>query len=132
MRRFNSDRGLSSSPRDPRALRLVMRMMFAPQAMSSNTPPTLQYTRLTATVHGRVQGVNFRQSTVREASRLGLTGWVMNRDDGAVDTVAEGPRPAVEAYAAWLAKGPRTAWVSRVETRWSEASGEFADFGLRW
>lgn len=108
------------------------RQRRAQTTMTSDIPPATLFKRLTATVHGRVQGVNFRQSAVREASRLGLTGWVMNRDDGAVDTMAEGPRPAVEVYAAWLAKGPRTAWVSRVETRWSEASGEFADFELRW
>lgn len=100
--------------------------------MLSDIPPAIPFVRLTATVRGRVQGVNFRQSALREASRLGLTGWVMNRDDGAVETVAEGLRPAVEAYAAWLAKGPRTAWVSRLETRWSEGSGEFADFEFRW
>ncbi len=104
----------------------------AHNTLMSDTPSALPPVRLTATVRGRVQGVNFRQSAVREATRLGLTGWVMNRDDGAVDTVAEGLRPAVEAYAAWLAKGPRTAWVSRLETRWSEGSGEFADFALRW
>ncbi len=100
--------------------------------MTSDTPPAMPFARLTATAHGRVQGVNFRQAAMREANRLGLTGWVMNRDDGAVDTVAEGPRAAVEAFAAWLARGPRTAWVSRLETRWSEASREFADFALRW
>ena len=104
----------------------------APQTMPSDSSPPMRLARLTATVRGRVQGVNFRQSAIREANRLGLTGWVMNRDDGAVETVAEGPMPAVEAYAAWLAKGPRTAWVSRLETRWSEGSGEFADFALRW
>ncbi|MEO6063327.1 MAG: acylphosphatase [Thermoflexales bacterium] len=100
--------------------------------MKSDASPAIPFARLTATAHGRVQGVNFRQSAMREASRLGLTGWVMNRDDGAVETVAEGLRPAVEAYAAWLARGPRTARVSRLETRWTEASREFADFQMRW
>jgi acylphosphatase len=104
----------------------------AQDTVMSDAPPAMPLVRLTATVRGRVQGVNFRQSAVREATRLGLTGWVMNRDDGAVDTVAEGLRSAVEAYAAWLAKGPRTAWVSRLETRWSDGSGEFTDFALRW
>ena len=98
--------------------------------MPGDTAPP--FARLSATVRGRVQGVNFRQSAVREADRLGLTGWVMNRDDGAVETVAEGPRPALERYATWLAKGPPSAWVSRLETRWSEGSGEFQDFTLRW
>ncbi|HVR16005.1 MAG TPA: acylphosphatase, partial [Candidatus Limnocylindrales bacterium] len=35
-------------------------------------------------VHGRVQGVYFRASTVQCAQELGLTGWVKNCDDGSV------------------------------------------------
>lgn len=88
--------------------------------------------RLGAIVRGRVQGVNFRQSTVREARRLGLTGWVMNREDGSVEVIAEGPPATVERFSAWLAKGPPSAYVSRVERSTAEASGEFSDFELRW
>ena len=40
-------------------------------------------------VHGEVQGVNFRASAVREALRLAVTGRVWNRDDGAVELIAE-------------------------------------------
>ena len=48
--------------------------------------------RLHGTVHGDVQGVGFRYFLMREAQRLGLRGWVRNRDDGTVEFVAEGSR----------------------------------------
>ena len=44
-----------------------------------------------ALVRGRVQGVGFRDATVRRARSLGVLGWVRNREDGAVEVHAEGP-----------------------------------------
>ena len=52
--------------------------------------------RLHGMVHGDVQGVGFRYFIMREAQRLGLRGWVRNRDDGAVEFVAEGRRQDLE------------------------------------
>ena len=63
--------------------------------------------RLSATVHGHVQGVAFRANTQAEAGRLGLTGWVKNHWDGSVKLVAEGPDSALHRLAAWLEHGPR-------------------------
>ncbi|WP_152981426.1 acylphosphatase [Hymenobacter sp. AT01-02] len=48
----------------------------------------------TLQVHGRVQGVFYRQSTQQEASRLGLTGTVRNNEDGTVSIEAEGSAEA--------------------------------------
>ncbi len=50
-----------------------------------------------ARVTGVVQGVGFRYATVHEARRLGLTGWVRNTDDGAVEVLAEGAPEDVAA-----------------------------------
>jgi acylphosphatase len=66
-------------------------------------------------VHGRVQGVGFRWSCIREADRLGVRGWVRNRPDGTVEAVAEGEVDAVERFVEWLRTGPRPARVDRVE-----------------
>jgi acylphosphatase len=46
-------------------------------------------------VHGRVQGVVFRDATRREAARRGVAGWVTNRSDGAVEAVFEGDAESV-------------------------------------
>ncbi|HEV3376151.1 MAG TPA: acylphosphatase [Thermoleophilaceae bacterium] len=74
-------------------------------------------------VHGHVQGVFFRDTARREASRRGVAGWVTNRPDGAVEAVFEGPAEAVEAMVAFSESGPRGADVDRVETSEEEPEG---------
>lgn len=66
-------------------------------------------------VHGTVQGVGYRWSLSREASRLGVAGWVRNRPDGTVEAVAEGTDDAVAALVAWCRSGPDGAQVTGVD-----------------
>ena len=66
-------------------------------------------------VNGRVQGVFFRQSALQEARRLGLCGWVRNRDDGAVEGLAQGELSALKEFLAWLNLGPPAAKVESVD-----------------
>ncbi|MCS6857916.1 MAG: acylphosphatase [Sandaracinaceae bacterium] len=84
--------------------------------------------RIHLIIRGRVQGVYFRASAQREAKRLGLTGWVKNRPDGAVEIVAEGEEEPIKEFLSWAQHGPSTARVDQVETRWRSYTGEFADF----
>jgi acylphosphatase len=65
-------------------------------------------------VSGRVQGVWFRESTRREASALGLSGWVRNLPDGRVEAHFEGDEAAVEAAIAFVRRGPEHARISDV------------------
>lgn len=88
--------------------------------------------RLHAVVHGRVQGVNFRYYTVRSAQQLGLTGWVANRWDGCVETIAEGAREALNEFHDFLHRGPPSAMVQRVEAAWETPTGQFRHFGVRY
>jgi acylphosphatase len=81
-------------------------------------------------VRGRVQGVYFRASTQREAKRLGLTGWVKNRPDGAVEILAEGEEEGLREIIAWAQKGPSAARVERVDVRWRGYVGELSDFRI--
>lgn len=67
------------------------------------------------TVTGAVQGVGFRWAAQGEAERLGVVGRVRNRTDGAVEILAQGDAVAMEAFAAWLERGPRQARVADVE-----------------
>ncbi|MBT8083392.1 MAG: acylphosphatase [Gammaproteobacteria bacterium] len=67
------------------------------------------------TVHGRVQGVWFRDSTRREAARLGISGHAINLPDGNVEVLAVGAATALDALEAWLHEGPPMARVTKVE-----------------
>lgn len=86
--------------------------------------------RVHCVVRGRVQGVYFRASALREARRLGLTGWIANRPDGSVELVAEGEEDQVKDLLAWSQHGPSTARVEKVDTRWRSYTGEFSDFKI--
>ncbi len=88
--------------------------------------------RLHAVVHGYVQGVNFRYYTVRTAQRLGLTGWVANRWDHTVETVAEGEHKALEEFQTFLHRGSPSSTVQQVEVEWETPTGEFRRFGVRY
>ncbi|MBL6081624.1 acylphosphatase [Belnapia sp. T18] len=65
-------------------------------------------------IEGRVQGVGYRAWMVREARRLGLTGWVRNRTDGSVEAVVAGPEPAVQTLLTACRRGPLAARVDRI------------------
>jgi acylphosphatase len=66
-------------------------------------------------VRGRVQGVGFRWF-VREAARsAALSGWVRNRQDGAVEIEAEGPTAKLESFRKLVARGPDGAQVTSVD-----------------
>jgi DNA ligase D-like protein (predicted 3'-phosphoesterase) len=74
-------------------------------------------TAIRAVVSGDVQGVGFRDATVRRAHRLGIMGWVRNGEDGTLEVHAEAPEPALQQLLAFLREGPRSARVTDVATR---------------
>jgi acylphosphatase len=88
---------------------------------------------LSATVYGRVQGVYFRYFVRNVARRLGLRGYVRNLASGdAVEIKAEGEKPQLDRLLEELKTGPPGASVKRVETDWSEYTGQFANFTIRY
>lgn len=87
--------------------------------------------RLTAWVHGRVQGVGFRWWTRARALELGLVGSAANLADGRVEVVAEGPRRACDALLAALRAGDAPGAVDTVTERFSDARGELTGFAER-
>lgn len=82
------------------------------------------------TVHGRVQGVFYRDWTVRNARQLGLTGWVANRPDGTVAALLQGDEGAVGEMVERMRSGPPDARVERIEETAGEGE-ELAGFGRR-
>jgi acylphosphatase len=74
-------------------------------------------------VHGRVQGVFFRDSTAQEAEAAGVAGWVRNREDGAVEAVFEGEAEAVERMIEFCRSGPSRADVDRLDVSEEQPEG---------
>lgn len=67
------------------------------------------------TIHGKVQGVWYRNWTVDTARGLGLNGWVRNRADGCVEALVEGAEEAVTRFITLADVGPPAARVARVD-----------------
>ena len=84
--------------------------------------------RLTAVVHGSVQGVGFRWWTARHAERLGLRGSAVNNADGTVGVIAEGPRRAVRDLLRALHGGDTPGAVMKVDSHYGPATGAFTEF----
>jgi acylphosphatase len=74
-------------------------------------------------IHGRVQGVWYRESMRQEAERLGIAGWVRNRVDGTVEAIVEGDAGAVAAITDWARRGPRDAEVRGVDVAEESVTG---------
>ena len=87
--------------------------------------------RVRVVVGGRVQGVGFRFFTRREAERLGVRGWVRNRDDGSVEAHFEGDDAAVDTLIACVRRGPSHAAVSRLELRACDGDRALDGFEIR-
>ncbi|TRW80771.1 acylphosphatase [Mycolicibacterium sp. 018/SC-01/001] len=87
--------------------------------------------RLTAWVHGHVQGVGFRWWTRSRALELGLTGFAANKADGRVHVVAQGPRQACEKLLDLLEHGDTPGRVDRVVADWSAATDALPGFTER-
>jgi len=86
-----------------------------------------------ATVHGRVQGVNFRYFVARNARGMGLKGYVINRQDGlTVEVYAEGEKDKLNKLLSLLYSGPSRAEVDHVNVEWSKAQGLFNQFEVKY
>jgi acylphosphatase len=84
--------------------------------------------RLTAWVHGHVQGVGFRWWTRTRALEFGLVGSATNLPAGRVEVIAEGPRTACEQLLKALRSDETPGQVERVVEQWSQPRGDLAGF----
>ena len=75
-------------------------------------------------VHGRVQGVWFRESARRRADELGVSGWVRNNADGTVEAEVEGADDDVAVLVSWLGLGPPQAHVDAVDVEEQAPRGD--------
>ena len=85
-----------------------------------------------AVVYGYVQGVFFRAFVSRRATELGLAGYVRNLPGETVEVLAEGERKQLEKLITYLKVGPPAAKVERAVTNWSEYTGKYSSFNIRY
>jgi len=86
--------------------------------------------RVRVFVDGRVQGVAYRFFAEKFASRLGVSGWVRNLEDGRVEILAEGSAEHISVFLERLREGPSLARVDRFDVRREPPTGEFRDFRI--
>lgn len=80
-------------------------------------------------VSGKVQGVGYRFSAVRQAHELGVTGWVRNQHDGTVEAVLQGTPDQIDQMLSWMRYGPPGARVENVDAeRLYDESRRFDSF----
>ncbi len=84
------------------------------------------------TVHGRVQGVGFRYSMVRNASKTDVTGWVRNRADGSVEILCEGKSEDIERFVKLVRKGPPGARVIDLNQKKVPYKGTYSRFTVEY
>ena len=80
-------------------------------------------------IHGRVQGVFFRESMRQQAVQLNINGWAQNRADGTVEAVIQGGAESVSKLLEWAQRGPPLAKVTRIDQ--DAASGDWLTFEIR-
>ena len=81
-------------------------------------------------VSGKVQGVFFRQNTMKKAQSVDVLGWVKNLDDGRVEAVLEGEEETVKAVIEFCKVGPKGAQVTEINVNWELYRGEFQSFNI--
>ena len=66
-------------------------------------------------IHGNVQGVFFRASTMQAANKRKITGTVQNIQDGIVHIIAEGTEEDIKSFTDWCKIGPPGAQVDHID-----------------
>ena len=85
-----------------------------------------------AIIHGRVQGVFFRMETRKAAQRIGVFGWVKNKEDGTVEALFEGEKERVDSVLEWCRKGPPLSEVEKVSLSREEFTGNYNSFDITY
>ena len=87
--------------------------------------------RLKITIHGQVQGINFRSEAVEMGQSLDLHGYAKNLEDGSVVVVAEGSEEHLSELEDWCHRGPAGAEITEVESIHEPTTGAFSSFQIQ-
>jgi acylphosphatase len=91
-----------------------------------------KHTGIHVTASGRVQGVGYRYYCMETARRLGLAGYVMNKDDGSVELEAFGEAGKIQKFIAEITRTDRTFLIENFVTEEIDAGGGYRDFTIRF
>lgn len=83
-------------------------------------------------IHGFIQGVTFRYSAEQLAEKLNIKGFIQNLDDGTVYAEVEGREEDLEKFLNWCRKGPMSAMVEKVESKYLDDLMGFDDFIIKY
>ena len=83
-------------------------------------------------IHGMVQGVGFRYFTLRNATALGLTGYVKNLPDGSVEVRVEGENDRVDELKKILDRGPGFSSVENIDFRYVDFTAKYHEFSVEY
>lgn len=82
-------------------------------------------------VTGQVQGVFFRRFVVEHALRLGINGYVVNKNDGSVEIIAEGDTESLDQFITLCKQGPKNAQVERLTVQTVAPNG-YSEFKIMY
>jgi len=88
--------------------------------------------RIHLIVHGKVQGVFYRDFVRKAAEKLGVKGFVRNLRNGTVEVVAEGEDDKLNTFIRECKRGSLLAFVKNAEIKEEPTTGEFEDFEIRY
>lgn len=82
-------------------------------------------------IHGRVQGVFFRDFACKIAEMYGVDGTVKNMPDGSLDIVVQGDDEAVDEFLQDMREGPAGAKIEKVDVEEMDIEEEFDGFSKK-
>lgn len=83
------------------------------------------------TIHGKVQGVFYRENAIKKALELGICGWIKNMFNGSVLCHIEGEEDKLDEFISWCQIGSKLAKVDNIEIK-DDNLANFSDFIIKY
>lgn len=75
-------------------------------------------------IHGKVQGVFYRDFACEKARDLNVYGWVRNNSNGTVEIFCQGESTGLQILIDWCYQGPPSAEVAGIDIQKQPLEGE--------